>query len=195
MRFHGGYTDGMQATLSLSSRQSTLIATNIRWLRQALRLLEQLDDMVYSATAPGFAPHRAGSHLRHVLEFYQCFLKGLDSSHIDYDERRRDEAIERSRDAASTAIRSIIHALETSSGLREERVIWVRMEDAEFTRVRDSFMESSVSRELQVLSSHTVHHFALIAVTLRAHGIHMDPAFGMAPSTLRHLASQATEAA
>ena len=74
-------------------------------------------------------------------------------------------------------------------------MIWVRMEDAEPNAVRDSFMESSVSRELQVLSSHTVHHFALIAVTLRAHGVHMDPDFGMAPSTLRHLASQAREAA
>ena len=185
----------MQATSAFSSRQSVLIATNIRWLRQALRLLEQLDDMVYSATAPGFAPHRAGSHLRHVLEFYQCFLEGLESSHIDYDSRRRDEAIERSRDAAGSAIRSVIRILETSRGLQEERIIWVRMEDAESTAVRDSFMESSISRELQVLSSHTIHHFALIAVTLRAHGIHMDPDFGMAPSTLRHLASQAAEAA
>ena len=184
----------MQATSAFSSRQSALIATNIRWLRQALRLLEQLDDMVYSATAPGFAPHRAGSHLRHVLEFYQCFLEGLDSSHIDYDSRRRDEAIQRSRDAASSAIRSVIRALETRRGL-EERIVWVRMEDAAATAVRESFMESSISRELQVLSSHTVHHFALIAMTLRAHGIHMDPDFGMAPSTLRHLASQAAEAA
>jgi hypothetical protein len=133
--------------------------------------------------------------LRHVLEFYQCFVEGLESSHIDYDSRRRDEAIERSRDAACSAIRSVIRILETSRGLREERIIWVRMEDAESTAVRDSFMESSVSRELQVLSSHTVHHFALIAVTLRAHGIYMDPDFGMAPSTLRHLASQAVEAA
>src|SRR5215470_15328483 len=186
---------GMQATTVFPSRPSALIATNVRWLRQALRLLERLDDLVYSATAPGFAPHRAGSHLRHVLEFYQCFLAGLDSSHIDYDSRRRDEAVERSRDTASMAIRSLIRALETHRGLREERIVWVRMEDAEATGVGDSFMESSVSRELQVLSSHTVHHFALIAVTLRAHGIQMDLDFGMAPSTLRHLDSKAAEAA
>jgi len=55
-------------------------------------------------------------------------------------------------------------------------------------------MESSVSRELQVLSSHTIHHFALIAMTLRLHGVEMDPDFGMAPSTLRYLA-HAAEAA
>ena len=185
----------MQPTSAFSSGQSALIATNIRWLRQALRLLDQLDDTVYSTAAPGFGPHRAGAHLRHILEFYQCFLQGLDSSHIDYDSRRRDEAIELSRAAASKAIRSIVHALESRSGLREERIVWVRMEDADETRVRDSFMESSISRELQVLSSHTIHHFALIAMTLRAHGIQLDPDFGMAPSTLRHLASQRAEAA
>ena len=185
----------MQATSALTPRQSALIATNIRWLRQALRLLEQLDDSVYSGTAPGFAPHRVGAHLRHVLEFYQCFLDGLDSSHIDYDSRRRDESIELSRHTASIAIGSIIHALETRAEVRQERIVWVRMEDAEASGVANSFMESSISRELQVLSSHTVHHFALIAMTLRMHGVEMNPDFGMAPSTLRYLATKTTEAA
>jgi hypothetical protein len=185
---------GMQATSALHQRQSALIATNIRWLRQALSLLDRLDDTIYSAAVPGFAPHRAGAHLRHVLEFYQCFLDDLDSSHIDYDARRRDESIECSRHAASIAIRSIIHALDSRAELGE-RIVWVRMEDAEASGVRESFMESSISRELQVLSSHTIHHFALIAMTLRAHGVQMDPDFGMAPSTLRHLASKTAEAA
>jgi len=48
---------------------------------------------------------------------------------------------------------------------------------------------------LQVLSSHTVHHFALIAMTLRLHGVEMEPGFGMAPSTLRYLAAKSAEAA
>jgi len=183
----------MKATSAHTPRQSALITTNIRWLRQALRLLERLDDSVYSSTAPGLAPHRVGAHLRHILEFYQCFLDGLGSSHIDYDSRRRDQSIEHSRHTASIAIRSIIHALVTRA--EQERIVWVRMEDAEASGVGDSFMESSVSRELQVLSSHTVHHFALIGMTLRAHGVQIDPDFGMALSTLRYLASKTAEAA
>jgi hypothetical protein len=183
----------MQSKSARTPRQSALIATTIRWLRQALRLLERLDDSAYSSTAPGFAPHRVGAHLRHVLEFYQCFLDGLDSSHIDYDSRRRDESIERSRHTASIAIRSIIYALDTSP--EQERIVWVRMEDAEASGVSESFLESSLSRELQALSSHTVHHFALIALTIRAHGVHIDPDFGIAPSTLRYLAAKTAEAA
>jgi hypothetical protein len=178
----------------MQTRLAALIEINVRWLRQALRLLERLDDRAYATTPEGFAPHRAGAHLRHTLEFYKCFLEGQDSSHIDYDARPRDEAIEHSREAASAAIRSIIRALHMDMELRQERIIWVRMEDAESSGVRDVFMESSISRELQVLSSHTVHHFALIAMTLRAHGVLMDPKFGMAPSTLHHLASRAEAA-
>jgi hypothetical protein len=185
----------MKPAMVFSSRPSALIATNVRWLRQALRLLERLDDTAYSAAAPGLAPHRAGAHLRHVLEFYQCFLDGLESSHIDYDARRRDESIERSRQTAATAIKSVIHGLETHAEVRQERIIWVRIEDAQGSGVRDTFMESSLSRELQVLSSHTVHHFALIAVMLRAHGVHLDADFGVAPSTLRHMAAKTAEAA
>src|ERR1051325_3210553 len=109
----------MQMTPALQQRQSALIANNIRWLRQALHLLERLDDTVYSNTAPGFAPHRAGAHLRHILEFYQCFLEGMAPSHIDYDPRRRDEAIEYTRHPAAMAISSITRALQTRAEVHE----------------------------------------------------------------------------
>lgn len=174
---------------------SRLIDINVRLLCQALGLLDHLDDITYSTAPPGFAPHCVGGHLRHILEFYQCFLNGLDSLRVDYDARRRDEAVERGREPASSVIRSIIRSLETCAALREEAVIWVRMEAAEASNVRDPFMKSSITRELQVLSSHTVHHFALIAITLRMHGVDLDPDFGMAPSTLSYLASKKAEAA
>jgi len=185
----------MQLTTNIPTRRAVLIEMNVRWLRQALRLVDRVNDAAYSTTPRGFGPHRVGAHLRHVLEFYQLFLEGIDSSHIDYDARRRDEGVEKSRHAAAAAIRSIIRRLETCPDLRGERIIWVRMEDAEANGVNECFMESSVSRELQVLSSHTVHHFALIAMTLRMHGMEMDADFGMAPSTLRYLASKSAEAA
>ena len=69
------------------------------------------------------------------------------------------------------------------------------MEDAAASGISECFMDSSISRELQVLSSHTVHHFALIAMTLRMHGVELDSDFGMAPSTLRYLSAKTAEAA
>src|SRR5919205_2414684 len=106
-----------------------LIETNAGWLRQALALLDRLDDRTYSTSPAGFAPHRAVGHLRHILEFYQCFAGGLESSYIDYDARLRHEAIERSRGAAAGAIRSIIKFLESSPAVRADAPVRVRMED------------------------------------------------------------------
>lgn len=159
-----------------------LVAANIDWLRQALSLVNQIDDATFSTSPQGLAPHRVGSHLRHVLEFYECFLAGLAVSRIDYDARNRDEMLEQSRQAAAAKISSIIFRLEHASWLREDSRLAVRMENAD----EDVYLSSSVGRELQALSSHTIHHFALISVTLRAHGLEVDPAFGMSPSTLRY---------
>jgi hypothetical protein len=167
---------------NLQNRQTALIQTNVAWLRQALALIERASHEVFTASV--------GSHLRHVLEFYECFLDGVESSHIDYDARKRDESVERNRFVAADRIRSIIQRLETAPALRGDSTVFVRMEDAEAGRFQDPFLCSSVSRELQVLSSHTIHHFALIALTLKFHGIDVDQEFGVAPSTLRFRASQ-----
>ena len=163
-----------------------LVQVNIGWLRQVLSLVDQMDDETFRTTPPGLAPHRVGSHLRHVLEFYQCFLDGLASSRIDYDARKREESIERRRHAASASMRSIISRLEEVSSFDGDWELAVRMENAD----EDVYLISSVARELQALSSHTIHHFALIAITLRLHGFEVDPDFGMSPSTLRHQAAK-----
>jgi uncharacterized damage-inducible protein DinB len=163
-----------------------LVEVNLGWLRQALALLGEIDDQTFSTSPEGLAPHRVGSHLRHVLEFYQCFLDGLAKSRIDYDARKRDEAIERKREFAVASIRSIISLLDEVSSFDSDWKLAVRMENAD----EDVYLTSSVGRELQVLSSHTIHHSALIAITLRLHGIDVDPNFGMSPSTLRYQAGK-----
>lgn len=165
--------------------KAILVELNVRWLRQALVVIEGLDDLAYGSSPPGFAPHRVGGHLRHILEFYQCFIDGTEPGIIDYDARQRNKAIEQSVRAATAAICGIIRFFETSLLCGEARVR-VRMEDAPAAGC--DLMESSISRELQILSSHTIHHFALIAMTLRLHGVEIDPEFGMAPSTLRYMA-------
>jgi hypothetical protein len=174
----------------LSERQNLLAAVNIGWLRQAQKLLQQIGDSAYADSPQDFEPHRVGGHLRHILEFYESFLEGVASGHIDYDARRRDHALETSREVALLRISAIIRRLETESALRTDAVIWVRMEDSMDQNAPEPFLTSSIGRELQALSSHTIHHFALMAITLRAHGHVVDPDFGMAPSTLRHRAAR-----
>ncbi len=168
----------------LNHVSSELIDANTGLLRQMLSVLAQIDDVAFGVSPKGLAPHRVGSHLRHILEFYECFLDGLESANIDYDSRKRDELVERNRHAAATKICSIVSRLEDRLSARADAPVAVRMENAD----SDVYLASSVNRELQALSSHTIHHLALIAVTLRLHGFEPDADFGMSPSTLRYQA-------
>lgn len=169
-----------------------LIQTNITWLEQAVSLLSQLSDRTYKNSPAGQGRHRVGGHLRHILEFYECFFDGIASGVIDYDARKRNVLVEESRSYAAQTALGVIHKLEWLRKANDAAAVFVRMEDALGADISDSLLASSVERELQMLSSHTIHHFALIAMTLSAHGEAVHEDFGMAPSTLRHLAGAAT---
>lgn len=169
---------------------STLLETNRSWLRQAAALVGSIDDTVYGTSPIGLEPHRAGGHLRHILEFYECFLDGCGRAYIDYDSRKRDARVETSRDAAQARIRDISARLELLQSLAYDRRVWVKAEASEGDGILGNVLASTIGRELQALSSHTVHHFALMAVALKGHGVTLPADFGVAPSTLRHQAKQ-----
>jgi hypothetical protein len=175
--------------MNLTKPVEFLVENSVRLLDQAVCLLEDMDDSTYKAVTPAIAPHRVGGHLRHILEFYECFLDGLEAGRIDYDARRRDLAVETEISAAIAKTRQLIRRLLSDTSLRSDPMLLVRMEDAAAPLGGDAgFLMSSAGRELQVLCSHTIHHFALIAQTLHALRVPVDPDFGMAPSTLRHRA-------
>jgi hypothetical protein len=167
-------------------RNHHLTEANLALLEQGRRLLASIDDDIYTKRLSLLFSNRIGAQMRHILEFYECFLDGLPLAHVDYDARRRDELLETSRATAIGRIESIADRLASSSVTGEDGLLWVRMEDTPAELAGDAFLTSSVTRELQVLKSQTIHHFALIAVALRVQGLTADEGFGVAPSTLRH---------
>lgn len=171
-------------------RNHHLIEANLALLAQGRELLASIDDGSYAKRLTLLFSNRIGGQMRHVLEFYECFLDGLPLAHIDYDARRRDERVEESRLSALAKLDVLEERLAASVVRSEDGLLWVRMEDAPAS-CEDGFLTSSVSRELQVLLSHTVHHYALIAVAMRVQGLTVDAAFGVAPSTLRYQQMQA----
>lgn len=149
-------------------------------LRQGIGLLERLSDELYARSRGGWAP--VGAQYRHILEHYRSFFAGLATGRVDYDARARDENIERSRGVALEATRECLAALEALDG-KPDRQILVQMDTAAPDAYPD-WRPSSLGRELQFLSSHTVHHYALIKLLLEDCGLDLGPEFGVAPSTL-----------
>ena len=164
---------------------------NRRLIGQARALVATLDDDRFCASDPRRSS--VGAHLRHVIDCYRCFLRGLGEGRIDYDGRQRDAGIECDRQVAADALAN----LEAGFGALPvdlERPLEVRVDAAAWGSSLH-WQQSTLGRELQFLVSHTVHHFALIALLLRAQGFEPDAEFGVAPSTLEHRATDGEETA
>jgi hypothetical protein len=168
---------------------NVFLSDNAAMLRQGARLLSSIDDADYLRRMKDCFNSNIGGHVRHAIEHYICFLDGRASGDVDYDSRRRDELIEGDRETAREALQVLAERMEALDPLDPDVLIRVRLDTGsavEWTR-------SSVGRELQFLLSHTVHHYALVAVLCQMQGIATEPQFGVAPSTLHARAQSVRE--
>lgn len=166
-----------------------LVAENIAMLDQAASIISELTDGIYTNDESPHFLSGIGRHLRHILDFYNNLVSSEDRR-IDYDNRPRSRKIETERGEALAkidAIRSALIALEIS-----DNPILIKNDDGGHRDADSGFSPSTIGRELQFLASHTVHHFAIMAMILRLQDIHPPADFGIAPSTLRYM--QETEA-
>ncbi|MCC7013238.1 MAG: DinB family protein [Planctomycetes bacterium] len=161
-----------------------LVAGNLAFLSQGHELIRRLADELYSAPPPGGLRGGIGAHFRHVLDHYECFLAGWREARIDYDRRERDPRTETERPYALDKIASLRDAFECLLGADPERALDVVVDCGEPGERFES--RSTLARELQFLVSHTVHHYAVIALILRARGVEPGAEFGVAPSTLKY---------
>ncbi|MCB1037805.1 MAG: DinB family protein [Acidobacteria bacterium] len=162
----------------------TLIAQNIEFLRQGRRLIEALPDTLYRDGVPPLGKSGVGGHFRHCLDFYSCFAAGLESGRVDYDLRSRDSVLESDRMEALGTIDSAIRTLDSLTERSPELPLEVSVDCPGEALGGPFWSRSTLLRELQMLSGHTVHHYALIAMLLRARGFDPGADFGVAPSTL-----------
>lgn len=162
-----------------------LVGACVRALEQGLALLERLDDRLYAGTGGLPVQSGVGSHLRHSLDFYQSFVAGVRTGRVDYNRRERDTLVASDRAYAAAKIEIIIEELYRIADLRADTPLSVSPEDADECGA-DVWCASTVARELQFLMSHTVHHYALVALVLRLRGFEPGDEFGVAPSTLAH---------
>ena len=167
---------------------ASLVTANIRLLEQGIDLLENIDDKRYLYSDEQVYKSAVGRHIRHTLEHYLCLLQhGMNGSQIDYDARKRDEQLETDRQYAVKVTKSIISELNILAKQPEQLDRQLQIKNNEgHLKAEGQWCRSGWRRELLFLISHTVHHYALVAIILRVQGYHSPPEFGVAPSTLRY---------
>ena len=128
-----------------------------------------------------------GTHVRHIIEFYQCFFKGLDYGVIDYDNRPRNIELEESTELAADYLENVRLLLNSANIETHQGTVAVyAVMDAEHSIQTNS----NVIRELLFLQSHTTHHLAVIALLMEQSGIAVPANFGVAASTRLHRSVQ-----
>lgn len=160
------------------------VRANVHFLAQGNALLERMRDEDYNRSRPGWSP--VGAQFRHVIEHYQSFCAGLPDRRVDYDARAHNALIETCRTHAIDVAGTLQEQLETIGHLPDDFTIVIQMNSGGDAEGIPDWQSSSIGRELQFLSSHTVHHYALIKLLLEGLGIDAGPEFGVAPSTLAY---------
>lgn len=167
----------------------TVLAANADLLRQVLKLLPTLSDENYRSLPSTCMEGSIGQHLRHVIDHYHCFIKGIQRGHVDYSARGRNLQLECCPAFARETINQLADTLDALdiSGSSELKVLHEPV-------IGDSEPAvSSVTRELEFLLSHTIHHYALIAIALRLLGKSVPKNFGLAFSTVNFRSGPAAQ--
>jgi uncharacterized damage-inducible protein DinB len=169
---------------SMPNTIAAAVQANLAVIRHGVALLDQVGDERYAARVAVAYNASIGGHMRHIIEHYLSFLNGLEDGAVDYENRARDPLIESCPAYASDTLAAIADRLEELAGAEwgeTGRALRVHAETSD-----DTAADSSVLRELEFLLSHTIHHYALVAMMARLQGCEPDPGFGIAPSTLKH---------
>lgn len=150
-------------------------------------VLDAISEEMFAGERPDHRP--IGAHLRHALDHIVCFVRGLPEGIVDYDNRDRDEAIERDPELFRKALHESMDALRSISAERLRDAIQIRQTvslDSE-----PALLGSTVERELVFLSSHIIHHIALLVQFCREEGVELPEDMALAYSTSAYLKTAA----
>jgi len=149
---------------------------------EASRRCRALVDAVklHDASAERSAYRAIGPHLRHCLDHFTCFLRGCASGEIDYDARDRHQRVEQDPDyflEQLTLVTDQLSKLEVT----ESGDLSMRQEAA--PHQGGGVVRTNIQRELLFLSSHTIHHIAIMSLLAERVGMIVPADLGVAFST------------
>jgi uncharacterized damage-inducible protein DinB len=159
-------------------------------LGQCAEFVAELPEGAYDRPCETMMGASIGQHLRHSVDHVAAILRGIEGGVIDYDTRERGVPIESDRSAALTAIadlRSRLAGLSEADADREVAVKVMLSSDG-----RSEELRTTVGRELAFAAHHETHHHAMMTVIAASAGCEPPAGFGVAPSTLNHEASAAS---
>ncbi len=153
-------------------------------------VLAQSADVVHQHVhfSSPFSAH-IGPHVRHIIEHFDALQKALSDSGqprvLDYDARERDTRIETEPAFALSRLLDLQQWLAgpdwCDASFNVPLAVHLRVG---LQGEHNIASQSTVGRELTFLSSHAVHHFAILQGYARQEGLSFGPGLGKAPATV-----------
>ena len=159
---------------------NNLLNATSQTLQQSSDLLRKLNNDQLSDSS--VAPYHScvGSHIRHILDFYQCVFDGLESGDIDLTARRRDLRVHCDCDHAMAYVERIQNGLKQLQQLDLSTMVSVRDDHGSGVDV----VPYTLGGLLAQANSHAIHHYAIINYILNGLKVQLeDSDFGYNPTT------------
>jgi uncharacterized damage-inducible protein DinB len=151
-------------------------------LNRGVRLLTSINDSQYGDTTVQPYHSSIGSHMRHILDVFDCIFCGLERKQIDLTARKRNELAEQKTAFGLAYFSETIEKLQSLKTIDLEQKVEVS-DDLGLGMVTATYTLASV---LIQAHSHAIHHFASIGYIICKLGIELpDADFGYNPSTPR----------
>ncbi|MFD1614421.1 hypothetical protein [Gelatiniphilus marinus] len=155
----------------------TIIESTLKTLQKTKVLLDGLQDHTLSnaTVAPYYSS--IGTHIRHILDFYDCIFNS--DNLIDLTARSRSKDVESKCDCAANYLNTIIEKLRKADFNMNDPVVVV--DDLGLGKIEIKYTLGAVFAQA---NSHTIHHYAIINYILQGLKIPFNDAdFGYNPTT------------
>lgn len=153
--------------------------------KQLTQLTDNINELDYCKKLTVLSDNTVGKHIRHIIEFFECFDEGCKTGVVDYDKRERNAEIEQSPIYASTKLNDLydsISSINSNMPLKLNSILTGEMPDG------NSPVATSFKRELIYTLEHAIHHMAIIEIGIKQElkHIHLPDNFGIAFSTVSY---------
>ena len=158
---------------------NVIIQSTLKTLQKSQVLLDNLSNaqLCDASVSPYYSS--IGTHIRHILDFYDCIFNVNTEDKVDLTARSRNKDVESDCGCAQDYLNLIIGRLSTTTIDINEAVIVV--DDLGLGKTEIPYTYGSL---LAQANSHTIHHYAIINYIFDRLGIVVnDTEFGYNPTT------------
>lgn len=155
-------------------------------VKQAIDLISCLDKSEYQQSLPPHFPSSIGAHMRHIVDHFLALMNGWQNGEVDYNLRHRENEVEKEPFEALEALNKINDWLLALLPADLDAKLSITSE-IDVSRTHSTTCQSTLERELVFVSSHAIHHYALIRIICSMKNKAIPQYFGYAPATITHL--------